>query len=255
LLSYLDSSPRELGWQRASWTLEVFALQLERDSGVRLSPSPVRTRLRAQGCRRGKPRPALRIPVRGRRQVLWEIAHGGQAGGLAAEVFSGDEADRHLNPRLGYMYIRRGHHPLLLTPGQNEKRYVAGALNARTGALTSVLAEPKNSGLLVAVVERLRLRYRRSTVLPLLLDNCLIHKSRQPLRPRARWAGRVVLHFLPPYWPEANVIERLGKPLQDQVTRNPQHPTRESLMEAVEVFRTAVQPFPGPKVSTLPLAA
>src|ERR1041385_4240720 len=39
LLSYLEYSPRELGWQRASWTLELFALQLERDTGVRLSES------------------------------------------------------------------------------------------------------------------------------------------------------------------------------------------------------------------------
>jgi len=86
LLSYLDGTPRELGWQRASWTLELFALQLERDTGVRLSSSHIRTLLRAQGCRRGKPRPALRIPVCGRRQVLQEIAHVVQAGGPAAEV-------------------------------------------------------------------------------------------------------------------------------------------------------------------------
>lgn len=43
LLSYLDCSPRALGWQRASWTLELFALQLERDTGVHVSPSYIRT--------------------------------------------------------------------------------------------------------------------------------------------------------------------------------------------------------------------
>jgi transposase len=255
LLSYLDYSPRELGWQRAAWTLEVFALQLEQDTGVQLSPSYSRALLRAQGCRRGKPRPALRIPVRGRRKVLPEIAHIVQAGSPAAEVFYSDAADLHLKPRIGYAYLRRGHQPLRLTPGQNEKRSGAGALNARTGALPYVLAERKNSGRFVALVEALRARYRRRPVLPLLLDNCILHKSRQPLRPLARLAGRVVLHFLPPYSPEANVSERLWKQLHDQVTRNHQHPTLESLIEAVEVFLTAVQPFPGTQVSTLPLAA
>lgn len=255
LVSYLDCSPRELGWQRATWTLELFAVQLERDTGVRLGPSHIRTLLRAQGCRRGKPRPALRIPVRGRRKVLQEIARVVQTGSPAAEVFYVDEADLHLNPRIGYMYIRHGHQPLLLTPGKNEKRYVAGALNARTGALTYVVAERKNSGLFVALVEALRLRYRRSTVLHLILDNCIIHKSRQTLRYLTRLAGRVVLHFLPPYSPEANVIERLWKQLHDHVTRNHQHPTMDSLMNAVEDFLVAAQPFPGTKVSTLPLAA
>ncbi|MBI3303403.1 MAG: transposase [Deltaproteobacteria bacterium] len=60
---------------------------------------------------------------------------------------------------------------------------------------------------------------------------------------------------MPPYSPEANVIERLWKQLHDHVTRNHQHPTIDSLMEAVDDFLTAVQPFPGTKVSTLPLAA
>ena len=153
------------------------------------------------------------------------------------------------------MYIRRRPQPLLLTPGKTEKRSVAGALNARTGALTYVVAERKNSGRFVALVEARRLPYRRSTVLHLILDNCIIPKSRQTLRHLARLAGRAVLHFLPPYSPTANVIERLWKQLHDQVTRNPQHPTLESLREAVEVFLTAVPPFPGTKVSTLPLAA
>jgi transposase len=132
---------------------------------------------------------------------------------------------------------------------------VAGALNARTGALTDVLAERKNSGLFVALLEALRLRYRRRLVLPLILHNCIIHTSRQTLPYLARVARRVVLHFLPPYSPEATVIARWWKQLPDHVPRNPQHPTRDSLMEAVNVFLPAVQPFPGTKVSTLPLAA
>lgn len=147
LMSSLDYAPRELGWQRASWTLELFALHLERDTGVQVSPSYIRTLLRARGCRRGKPRPALRLPVRGRRKVLQEIAQVVQAAGPLAAVFSVDEADLQLNPRIGSADMRRGQQLLLLTPGQNAKRYVAGALNPRTGCLTSVFAERKNSAL------------------------------------------------------------------------------------------------------------
>jgi putative transposase len=254
LLSYLDSTPRALGWQRASWTLELLALQLERDTGVQLSVSYIRVLLRAQGCRRGKPRPALRIPVRGRRQVLQQIAQVVATAGPQAEGFYVDEADIPLNPRIGYPYLRRGQQPLILTPGKNEKRYIAGALNARTGTLTSVSAQRKNSHLFVALVEALRRRYRRCTVLPLVLDHCIIHTSRYTLRHLPRLAGRVVLHYLPPYSPEANVIERLWKHLHDHVTRNHQPPTMEALMATVTDFLTAVQPFPGTKVSTPPLA-
>jgi len=60
---------------------------------------------------------------------------------------------------------------------------------------------------------------------PLILDNCIIPKSRQTLRHLASLAERVVLHFPSPYSLEANVIERLWKQLPDHVTRNHQHPT------------------------------
>jgi transposase len=177
LLDYLPRSPRDLGWQRSTWTLELLALQLARDLAITLSPSHVRNVLRAQHCRRGRPRPALRIPVRGRRRVLDQIERLVQRAGPTAEVFYVDEADIDLNPRIGLMYIPRGQQPLVLTPGTNVKRYVAGALNARTGTLVHVYHERKNSDLFLALVEALRRRYRHSSVIHLVLDNCIIHKS------------------------------------------------------------------------------
>jgi len=255
LLGYLDNSPRQLGWHRASWTLELLALQVERDTGVGLSPSHVRNILRANRCRRGRPRVGLRIPVRGRRRVLRRIRRLVRRAGPEAEVFWVDEADVDLNPRIGLTYIRRGHQPIVLTPGKNQKRYLAGALNARTGAITYGWSDHKNSDLFIALVEALSQRYRRAEVLHLIVDNCVTHKSRRTKGYVASLQGRVVLHFLPPYSPEENVIERLWKQMHDHVTRNHQHQTIEALMEAVDEFLANVQPFPGTKVSTLRRAA
>jgi transposase len=255
LLGYLDHVPSHFGWQRSSWTLELLVLQLERDLDVRLSPSHVRTIIRRLGCRRGRPRQALRIPVRGRRRVLDEIERLVRRAGPDAEVCYADEADIDLNPRIGYTYIRRGQQPLVLTPGKNVKRYVAGALNSRTGTITYVLGERKNSDLFIALVEALCHRYRRSRVIHLILDNCITHKSNKTLERIAALDGRVRLHFLPPYSPESNVIERLWKQMHDHVTRNHQHRTIDALLHAVERFLVAAQPFPGTQVSTLRLAA
>ena len=140
-------------------------------------------------------------------------------------------------------------------PGKNVKRYVAGALNARSGKVVHVMAERKNSELFLALVDALRRAYRRARRIHLILDNFIIHKSRRTLRHLARLAGRVVLHFLPPYSPESNVIERLWKQLHDHVTRNHVHRTIEPLMEAVDEFIEGSQPFPGTQVSMLALAA
>ena len=70
LLGYLDDVPNDYGWDRANWTLELLSLQLHADTGVAMSCSYVYQLLHRWGCRRGRPRPGLRIPVRGRRKTL-----------------------------------------------------------------------------------------------------------------------------------------------------------------------------------------
>lgn len=255
LLNYLDQTPRTFGWQRTTWTLELLSLQLRHDTAVSLSPSHLRCVLREEKCRRGRPRPALRIPIEGRRQVLDAIDHIVATASPGSEVLYVDEADIDLNPRIGLMYIKKGQQPLVLTPGKNVKYYIAGALNARTGTVTYTHGPSKNSDLFIDLLTVLRQRYRRSPVIHLILDNYIIHKSQKALRALEHFNGRIQLHFLPPYSPESNKIEPLWKQLHDHVTRNHQHKTMMSLFAEAELFLRNAQPFPGTKVSTLRLVA
>ncbi len=189
------------------------------------------------------------------RRILRRIDRLVKRGDTEDEVFYVDEADIDLNPRIGATYMRRGEQLVVLTPGKNVKRYVAGALNARTGKVVHIVRERKNSNLFVALVEDLCRRYRRARRIHLVLDNFIIHKSKRTLRYLAALGGRVVLHFLPPYSPQSNVIERLWKQLHDHVTRNHTHRSIEPLMEAVDEFIEGTQRFPGTKVSMLAHAA
>ncbi|MBX3471819.1 MAG: transposase [Planctomycetes bacterium] len=65
------------------------------------------------------------------------------------------------------------------------------------------------------------------------LDNYVIHSSKKTQAALAKLSGRIVLHFLPPYCPDANKIERLWGTLHANVTRNHRHKTIEALMAAV----------------------
>ena len=251
LLGYIDRSPQDFGWQRTTWTLELLAAQLVQDTGMRLSPCHIRNLLRANDVRRGRPRVGLRIPVRGRRRIVRKIDRLVKRANPEDKVFYSDEAGIDLNPRIGATYMRRGKQLVVLTPGKNVKRYVAGALNARTGTVVDVVRDRKNSDLFIALVEKLCRHYRRARRIHLVLDNFIIHKSKRTLCSLAALGGRVVLHFLPPYSPLSNVIERLWKQLHDHVTRNHRHRTIEPLMEAVDDFIEGAQPFPGTKVSML----
>jgi hypothetical protein len=51
-------------------------------------------------------------------------------------LFFADELDLSLLPKVGYHGMPKGAQVEVLTPGTNEKRYLAGALNVSTGTLT-----------------------------------------------------------------------------------------------------------------------
>ena len=159
LLSYVDDVPQDYGWQRSTWTLELLALQLEHEFAVVVSCSTVHRALRNQRCRRGWPRPGLRIPVRGRRKVLEKIAARVASASAQDEVFYQDEADVHLNPKIGATYLKHGQQSIVLTPGKNVKRYIFGALNARTGRIVSGVVEHKNAAMLVEFLKCLSATY------------------------------------------------------------------------------------------------
>jgi transposase len=251
LLTYLDEVPKDYGWQRSTWTLELLARQLQEDTGVQLSPSHLRKVLVQEKCRRGRPRPALRIPVQGRGKILESIAVLERAATQDEEFLYVDEADIDLNPRIGLTYMKQGQQTLVLTPGKNVKYYLAGALNPRTGKVLYSHGPKKDSQLFIELLHVLNQSYRRARVINIVLDNYIIHKSQKTLEALERFGGKIRLHFLPPYSPEHNPIERLWKQLHDNVTRNHRHPNMPELWKDVTTFMAKIQPFPGTKFSTL----
>lgn len=255
LLQWLQDHPEDHGWSRGTWTLELLSLQLARCQGVTLHPSHIHRLLQQEHHRLKRPRPMGKKEMPGKAQRLAEIEVVVQQASVQDEVFWLDMADIDLNPRLGRMWYPVGQQPLVWTPGTNQKRPVAGALNARTGTLTHVYGEKKDAPLFIDLLETLAHRYRRAKTLHLVLDNYKVHTCKLAQQYLEVQGKRFVLHFLPVYSPEANVIERLWKQLHDHVTRNHRCKTMAELLERVEFFLQHAQPFPGSGVSTLRLAA
>lgn len=69
-----------------------------------------------------------------------------------------------------------------------------------------------------------------------MLDNFIIHSCRKVESLLASLGDRFRLHFLPPYCPNENKIERLWRDLHAQVTHNHRCPTLEALMDEVRNF-------------------
>jgi len=132
-----------------------------------------------------------------------------------------DEADIDLNPRIGPDWMLPGQQRRVETPGQNVKRYLAGAMDATSGQLTYVRGERKDSGLFIKLLETLLKRYAGKRLIHVILDNYRIHSSRRVQAWLADQGRRIRLHFLPPYCPDDNRIERcVWRELHQNVTYN-----------------------------------
>lgn len=148
-----------------------------------------------------------------------------------------DEVDIPRNPKIGPDWMVPGQQKQVLTPGHNVKRYLAGALDARTGELLWVEGEKKNSLLFLRLLWERVQHDPQAKVIHVILDNDSIHSTQQvDIRLSTEQGQRLRLHFLPPYCPDHNRIERVWRDLHANVTRNHQCDTISQLMTEVRYW-------------------
>jgi putative transposase len=241
-----ERSPRAFGFLRSRWTCAVAALLLWSCYHVAVSRETVRRWLHQADLVWRRPRPVLRrqdprrqAKLRALRRLLAELPANEVA------VFQ-DEVDINLNPKIGSMWMRRGQQAEVETPGDNDKRYLAGSMNWRTGALWVTEGKQRNGELFVRHLEDLRLRLRRYKRIHVLCDNARFHQAAKCKRLQEylkRWGHRIKLHYLPLYAPETNPVERVWWHLHDEVTRNHQCHTTEELLDLVFRWLEDGNPF------------
>jgi transposase len=125
----------------------------------------------------------------------------------------------------------------VLTPGQNVKHYLAGAMDAQTGRVIWVEGDRKRSALFIELLKKLYRHYVDKKVIHLVLDNYIIHSSKITQKAVEKFNGRIVLHFLPPYCPDDNKIERcVWRELHANVTRNHRCRDMDELMREIRRY-------------------
>jgi transposase len=229
--------PRAFGWMRTRWSCACLALTLSRQVGYQISAETVRRWLHQAGYVWKRPSLVARDDDPARATLLACIRqHWEDLGPREALVFA-DELELHLLPKVGAQWTRRGQRLEIVTPGQDQRCYIAAALDFRTGRLLHRTGPKKNRFLfldLLRVLDRVYAGagFRRVYVVA---DNYSIHTAGDV----RRWlAGhpRLVLLWLPRYCPKANPIERIFGALHDQITRNHRHRTLPPLLAEVQRY-------------------
>lgn len=232
-------TPQDFGWRRSTWTRELLVETMVRRTGVRVHAGTMSRALAAIKARRGRPRPRVECPwakaaktrrLNNLQKLIATLPR-------RERIFYEDEVDIHLNPKIGLDWMGYGQQKDVLTPGKNEKRYLAGALDVRTGVIVWVEGIRKTSYLFLDLLDELRKHYPRVRRLHLILDNYRIHSSDIVHAALGGYlAGKVQLHFLPPYCPDHNRIERVWQDLHANVTRNHRCRGMTHLMQEVRYY-------------------
>lgn len=221
LVALLKATPRAYGWCRTRWSCATLALTLQAARSVAVAAETMRRWLREIGWvwKRAKLVAKDDDPHRVERLARIRFVYE-QLRPCEAIVFA-DELDLHLLPKVGCAWMPKGTQVEVMTPGQNQKHYLAGALELATGTLHYCLGPRKTNALFRDLLQTVEAtdpaaQYRRIYVV---VDHDQIHQAKAV----EDWLAhhpRVTLLLLPTYCPRANPIERAFGDVHDLCTRN-----------------------------------
>jgi len=231
----LKGAPRAYGWCRTRWSCATLAATLQTKHGIEVSAETVRRWLHEIGWvwKRAKLVAKDDDPQRIDRLARIRFHHEN----LHAQermVFA-DELDIHLLPKVGAAWMPQGTQAEVMTPGKNEKHYLAGALHLATGKLLYRLGPRKNNGLFRDLLTLLDTTSPAPWVtrIYVVADNYGIHKAKAV----EQWLAshpRFTLLWLPTYCPRANPIERVFGDVHDKCTRNHKRKRLRDVVQDVE---------------------
>lgn len=240
----LRSTPRAFGFFRSRWCCAVLALVLRRDYHLDIGRETIRLWLHREGLVWRRPRPVLVRQDPNKGAILQELRVLLRDLPEDETVVFEDEVDLNLNPDIGSMWMLQGCQAKVVTPGDNDKCYLAGSLHWRTGKLFTTRGPKRDAELFVRHLHELRRRLRRYRKIHVICDNAKFHYDCWAVWEFVdRYGDRVVLHFLPKYAPECNPIERVWWQLREAITRNHTCKDLEELVELVLSWLVGRQSF------------
>ncbi len=130
-----------------------------------------------------------------------------------------------------------------MTPGTNQKRYLAGALNYLTGKITYVIGERQNRWLFIDLLKAIDRQFLAATKIYLVADNYRIHQAKAVVEWLANHP-RFAIVWLPSYCPRANPMERAFGDVHDKCTRNHQRTRIADLVGDVKWHLKSNGPWP-----------
>jgi transposase len=245
VVALLKTVPRAYGWCRTRWSCTTLALEVQARRGVQVSAETMRRWLHDLGWVWKRTKLVAKDDDPQRVEKLARIRLVFERLPAQAALFFADELDICLLPKVGYQWMPKGEQVEVWTPGTNEKRYLAGALDIATGTTQHCVWYRKTTGLFLDLLATLDRAYPDPAFsrLSVVVDNSKIHYAEEVQKWLAAHPRFEVL-FLPTYCPKANPIERAFGDVHDQCTRDHTRKRMWRLVRDVEQHLRVNGPWP-----------
>jgi transposase len=245
VVAILRAVPRACGWCRTRWSCATIALELRTRRGIEVSAETVRRWLHELDWVWKRAKLAAKDDDPQRVEKLARIRYAFEQARAGTALFFADELDISLLPKVGYQWMPRGAQVEVRTPGPNEKRSLAGALEVTTGRTQHCVWYRKTTGLFLDLLVTLDRTYPAAQFphLTVVADNAKIHKAAEV----EKWLTlhpRFTLLFLPTYCPKAKPIERAFGDVHDKCTRNHTRKRMGHLIHDIEQHLQINGPWP-----------
>ena len=146
-----------------------------------------------------------------------------------------------LSTKISHGWIRTGQDKMIETTGNRSRLNIIGALNLSNIGTTIVHDyESINSESIVDFFYKLRESYPLTHKLHIILDGAGYHRS--DLVKEAALVLNIDLHYLPPYSPNLNPIERLWKVMNEKSRNNVYFKRKRDFKEAIDQFFSVTLP-------------
>ena len=231
----LHAAPRAYGWCRTRWSCATRAATLQATHGIEVSAETVRRWLHELGWVWKRAKLVAKDDDPHRMERLARLRFHAANLHAHAVMVCADARDIHLLPKVGAAWMPQGTQEEVMTPGKNEKHYLAGALHLATGTWLYCLGPRKNHGVFRALLATLDPRYPTPwiTRISVVVDNYCMHKAKAV----EQWLAshpRCALLWLPTSCPRANPFERVFGDVHDKCTRNHKRKRLRDLVQDVE---------------------
>jgi len=157
-----------------------------------------------------------------------------QKAGKKEPIYFVDSVHPEHQTRLAYGWIMKGERKAIPMTGRQYRVNIMGGICLNTHKVVYETAETINEYSIQSFLFRLRQKHPGRYKVHIIWDNAGYHCSKL-VQSFAKELG-IEIHYLPPYSPNLNPIERLWKIMHEQVTYNKYHQCFSDFTEAIKYF-------------------